>query len=142
MIKEIDITDISGLDEAAGVFAEAIGNRRVVAFDAPMGSGKTTFISALCRKLGVETDDISSPTFAIINEYISDRTGEHIYHFDCYRLESMAEAMDMGMEDYLYSGALCLIEWPEVIEEMLPADAVRAEIVITEEGKRVVRVRY
>ncbi|MDE6295531.1 MAG: tRNA (adenosine(37)-N6)-threonylcarbamoyltransferase complex ATPase subunit type 1 TsaE [Muribaculaceae bacterium] len=93
----------------------------VVTFDAPMGAGKTTLIAAICRKLGVETDDISSPTFSIINEYRADATGRQIYHFDCYRLDDINEALDMGVEEYFDSGALCLIEWPDIIAPLLPS---------------------
>ena len=88
-----------------------------------MGTGKTTFIKALCEELGVE-DVINSPTFAIINEYRSETTGELIYHFDFYRINKLSEAEDIGTEDYFYSGALCFIEWPELIEDVLPGDAV------------------
>ena len=97
-----------------------------------MGDGKTTFINALCKELGVESDATGSPSFAIINEYRSDTTAELIYHFDCYRLEKEEEADDIGAEDYFDSGALCLIEWPERIEGLLPDDTVRVDIVVNE----------
>ena len=102
------------------------------------GSGKTTFIKAVCEELGV-TDVINSPTFAIVNEYRSDETGELIYHFDFYRIKKLEEVYDMGYEDYFYSGALCFIEWPELIEELLPGDAVSVTIEETEDGNRLVR---
>lgn len=92
-----------------------------------MGAGKTTFVKALCEELGV-TDVISSPTFAIVNEYRSDETGELIYHFDFYRIKKLSEVYDMGYEDYFYSGALCFIEWPELVEELLPGDAVKLRL--------------
>ena len=120
---EIDIPSLEALPEVARKFIEDIGENRVFVFSAPMGGGKTTFISEVCRQLGV-TDDTSSPTFAIINEYRSADSGDIIYHFDCYRIENPEEAMDMGIEDYLYSGNLCLIEWPDRIEQFLPDDTV------------------
>ena len=103
-----------------------------------LGAGKTTFIKAVCEELGVE-DVITSPTFAIVNEYRAEETGELIYHFDFYRIKKLEEVYDMGYEDYFYSGALCFIEWPELIEELLPTDAVRVRIEETEGGKRIVK---
>ncbi|MDE6428673.1 MAG: tRNA (adenosine(37)-N6)-threonylcarbamoyltransferase complex ATPase subunit type 1 TsaE, partial [Muribaculaceae bacterium] len=100
----------------------------------PMGGGKTTFISEVCRQLGV-TDDISSPTFAIVNEY-RGAEGRRICHFDCYRIEEDSEAEDMGIEDYFYSGALCLIEWPDVIDPILPTDVVEASLTVNPDGTR------
>ena len=100
-----------------------------------MGAGKTTFIKALCQELGV-TDNVSSPTFAIVNEYRSDETGELIYHFDFYRINSIAEAFDMGYEEYFYSGDLCLVEWPEKIEQLLPEDTMVVRIEIIDEHTR------
>lgn len=134
-MKEIEIKDIEALPGAAREFLRELGERRVVAFDAPMGAGKTTFISAVCRELGVE-DDISSPTFSIVNEY-EGNDGELIYHFDCYRIDEEAEALDMGVEDYLSSGCLCLIEWPEIIERFLPDDTVRVSIAERSDGSRI-----
>ena len=109
-----------------------MGDYTVYAFYGAMGAGKTTFINALCKELGVESDATGSPSFAIINEYRSDTTAELIYHFDCYRLEKEEEAEDIGAEDYFDSGALCLIEWPERIEGLLPDDTVRVDIVVNE----------
>lgn len=137
-MKEIEIKDIEALPGAAREFLRELGERRVVAFDAPMGAGKTTFISAVCRELGVE-DDISSPTFSIVNEY-EGNDGELIYHFDCYRIDEEAEALDMGVEDYLSSGCLCLIEWPEIIERFLPDDTVRVSIAERSDGSRILTV--
>ena len=109
------------------------------AFYGKMGAGKTTFIKAICEELGV-TDVINSPTFAIVNEYRSDETVELIYHFYFYRIKKLDEVYDMGYEDYFYSGALCFIEWPELIEEVLPGDAVKVTIEEVEDGTRAVRL--
>lgn len=139
---EIHIKDLEALPAAAREFLKAVGSRRVFAFDAGMGAGKTTFISALCRALGV-TDDVSSPTFAIVNEYRATPTEtgfpdlpRRINHFDCYRIDDPAEALDFGIEDYLYSGDLCLIEWPDRIESFLPDDTVRVVIRVNPDGSR------
>jgi len=108
--------------------------RRVFAFDAPMGAGKTTFIKQLCEELETE-DVVNSPTFAIVNVYDTQKEGE-VYHFDCYRLKDIREAQDFGAEEYLYSGNLCLIEWPELIESLLPADTVWVRIKVLDNGDR------
>jgi len=131
---EIRITDIEHIREAAREFIEHIGDRRVFAFYGKMGAGKTTFVKAICEELGVE-DVITSPTFAIINEYTT--SSNSIYHFDFYRIKKLEEVYDMGYEDYFYSGALCFIEWPELIEEILPDDAVRVSIAEQEDGSRI-----
>lgn len=135
---EITIDSIDNIREAARQFVGNMGDASVFAFYGSMGAGKTTFIKAVCEELGVE-DVITSPTFAIVNEYRSEETGELIYHFDFYRIKKLEEVYDMGYEDYFYSGALCFIEWPELIEELLPADAVRVWIEETEGGKRRVK---
>ncbi len=127
---EIKIASLEQLPEAARQFMAQMGDYTVYAFYGEMGAGKTTFINALCKELGVETDITSSPSFAIINEYRSDTTAELIYHFDCYRLENEAEAQDIGAEDYFDCGALCFIEWPECIEGLLPDDTVRVDIIV------------
>ena len=101
-----------------------------------MGAGKTTFISALCAALGVDPEEANSPSFAIANEYRSETTAELIYHFDLYRLESLEEVMDIGFEDYLDSGALCLIEWPEKVADILPDDTVRVNIRVNDDNSR------
>ena len=132
----IKIQDIEHIREAAREFIEHIGDRRVFAFYGKMGAGKTTFVKAICEELGVE-DVITSPTFAIINEYTSAKDGT-IFHFDFYRIKKLEEVYDMGYEDYFYSGALCFIEWPELIEEILPDDAVRVSIAEQEDGSRIV----
>ncbi|MBR1688097.1 MAG: tRNA (adenosine(37)-N6)-threonylcarbamoyltransferase complex ATPase subunit type 1 TsaE, partial [Prevotella sp.] len=123
---EIRIDRIENIREAARQFISHIGQHTVFAFYGKMGAGKTTFIKAVCEELGVE-DVITSPTFAIVNEY-TDASASPVYHFDFYRIKRLEEVYDMGFEDYFYSGSLCLIEWPELIEEVLPEDAVRVSI--------------
>ena len=137
---EFNIVTLEQLDDAARKFMAEMGDYTVFAFYGEMGAGKTTFINALCRQLGVETDITTSPSFAIINEYRSDTTAELIYHFDCYRLENEAEAQDIGAEDYFDCGALCLIEWPERIEGLLPDDTVRVDITVNDDDSRVVKM--
>jgi len=150
----IEIKDIDHIREAAREFIAHIGDHRVFAFYGKMGAGKTTFVKAICEELGVD-DVITSPTFAIINEYMipSDSPcsggdkesslnkvefGGSIFHFDFYRIKKLEEVYDMGYEDYFYSGALCFIEWPELIEEILPDDAVRVSIAEQDDGSRIV----
>ncbi len=135
---ELRIDNIDSIREAARQFVAATGENTVFAFYGKMGAGKTTFIKAVCEELGVE-DVITSPTFAIVNEYRSDTTGELIYHFDFYRIKKIEEVYDMGYEDYFYSGALCFIEWPELIEELLPEEAVKVTIEENSDGSRIVR---
>lgn len=135
---EIKINNINSIGEAARDFIKEIGDRRVFAFYGKMGAGKTTFIKAVCEELGVE-DVITSPTFAIVNEY-GLPTGESLFHFDFYRIKKLEEVYDMGYEDYFYSGALCFIEWPELIEEVLPDDAVRVTITEAADGSRTVSI--
>ncbi|MFR9165974.1 MAG: tRNA (adenosine(37)-N6)-threonylcarbamoyltransferase complex ATPase subunit type 1 TsaE [Dysgonomonas sp.] len=119
----ITIESLDKIDEAAAQFVSQMGNNTVFAFYGEMGAGKTTFIKAICERLGVE-DVINSPTFAIVNEYRSD-SGELIYHFDFYRINKLEEVFDFGYEDYFYSGSICFIEWPEKIETLLPHDTVK-----------------
>ncbi|MBP3471162.1 MAG: tRNA (adenosine(37)-N6)-threonylcarbamoyltransferase complex ATPase subunit type 1 TsaE [Paraprevotella sp.] len=133
---ELKIASTEHLHEAAREFINNMGEGTVFAFYGRMGAGKTTFIKAICECLGVE-DVINSPTFAIVNEYRS-ATGELIYHFDFYRIKKLEEVYDMGYEDYFYSGALCFIEWPELVEELLPEDAVKVRIEEDEAGGRLV----
>ena len=136
---EIKINSLDNIREAAKQFIAAMEDNTVFAFYGKMGAGKTTFIKAICEELGV-TDVINSPSFAIVNEYRSDETGELIYHFDFYRIKKLDEVYDMGYEDYFYSGALCFIEWPELVEEELPGDAVKVTIEEVEDGTRSVRM--
>jgi tRNA threonylcarbamoyladenosine biosynthesis protein TsaE len=133
---EINIPNLAALPEAAKAFIAAMDQSTVFAFRGEMGAGKTTFIKAICEALGVE-DTINSPTFAIVNEYRS-ATAELIYHFDCYRIKQIEEALDFGFEDYMDSGALCFIEWPENVEELLPGDTINVFIRVQENGSRVV----
>ena len=135
---EIKITSLNDIDNAAKAFVEAMDQNTVFAFYGKMGAGKTTFIKAVCEALGV-TDVVNSPTFSIVNEDRTDTTGELIYHFDFYRIKKIDEVYDMGYEDYFYSGAVCFIEWPELIEELLPGDALKVEIAEQEDGSRIVK---
>lgn len=134
---EISIPSLDKIADAAQEFVAQMGNRRVFAFHGGMGAGKTTFIKAICQHLGVK-DAVTSPTFAIVNEYGSD-IGP-IYHFDFYRIKNLDEVMDLGFEDYAYSGNLCLMEWPELIEELLPEDTTNVHIAETENGMRIVSI--
>lgn len=154
---EIRIENTGGLAAAAQQFVEAMGERKVFAFHGKMGAGKTTFIKAICEALGVE-DVVTSPTFAIVNEYmtphlpIGGATGdvresrelplkgvrESIYHFDFYRIKNLREAYDIGCEEYFYSGSPCFIEWPEMVEELLPENTVKVDIKVQEDGSRIV----
>ena len=135
----ITIPNLEGIHESAREFIAQMGDHTIFAFYGKMGSGKTTFIKALCEELGVD-DVITSPTFAIVNEYRSASTAELIYHFDFYRIKQIEEVYDMGYEDYFYSGSLCFIEWPELIEELLPDDAVRVNITENADGSRLLSV--
>ena len=129
---------LENIDKAASEFLKELGDRKIVAFYGSMGAGKTTFIKAICDVLGV-TDTVNSPTFAIVNEYLA-ANGESVYNFDFFRIKKIEEAYDFGYEDYFYSGNLCLIEWPELIEELLPEDTVRVKIEEVEGGERELTV--
>ena len=133
----ITIKDLDHIQEAAREFIGQMGDDTVFAFYGKMGAGKTTFIKALCKLLGVE-DEVNSPTFAIINEYRSQTTAELIYHFDFYRIKKLEEVYDLGYEDYFYSGALCFIEWPALVEELLPLDAKKVTITENSDGSRTI----
>ncbi|MBP5483473.1 MAG: tRNA (adenosine(37)-N6)-threonylcarbamoyltransferase complex ATPase subunit type 1 TsaE [Bacteroidales bacterium] len=135
MIHNIQIASLEDLDRAAREFLTAIGDNTLIAFYAPMGAGKTTFTTAVCKALGVEEDAISSPTFAIVNEY-RGRGGRPIFHFDFYRMERPEEALDIGLYDYLDSGELCLMEWPENIEGLLPEETLKVNISVNADGSR------
>lgn len=132
---EIKIQNIDTIRESAREFIQNIGEQKVFAFYGKMGAGKTTFVKAICEELGVQ-DVITSPTFAIVNEY--EAHDQSIFHFDFYRIKRLEEVYDMGYEDYFYSGALCFIEWPELIEDLLPEDAVKVTITENTDGTRTV----
>ena len=137
MENAIIIRDLADLDRAADEFLGRTGNYRIIAFFAPMGAGKTTFTTALCRRLGVQ-DPVCSPTFTIVNEYVT-AAGEPIYHFDFYRINKISEALDIGFYDYVDSGCLCLMEWPENIEEILPEETLKVRISVNDDQSRTVR---
>ena len=134
---QIKIDSLDNIRAAAREFVKNMGEGNVYAFYGKMGAGKTTFIKAICEELGVD-DVITSPTFSIVNEYRSETTGELIYLFDFYRIKKLEEVYDMGYEDYFYSGALCFLEWPELIEELLPGDAVKVTITQNDDDSRTV----
>lgn len=135
MTHEITIRDLTAIDEAARTFLKETEGRVLIAFYAPMGAGKTTFTTAVCRALGVSADAVSSPTFSIVNEY---RAGDEssIFHFDFYRISKISEALDIGFYDYIDSGSLCLMEWPENIEEILPEETLKVCIAVSPDGSR------
>lgn len=137
MNNKITINGLEDIKTTAQEFVEHIGDNKVFAFYGKMGAGKTTFIKAVCECLGVE-DTVTSPTFAIVNEYQSTKVDYPIFHFDFYRIKKLEEVYDMGYEDYFYGGGVCFIEWPELIEELLPEDAVKVEIKENEDGTRTV----
>lgn len=128
------INSLDKINDTAKEFVSIMGEHKVFVFYGSMGAGKTTFITALCKELGV-TDVISSPTFAIVNEY-ETVSGNSIYHFDFYRINKVEEAFDFGYEDYFYSGNLCFIEWPEKVAELIPDNAVKVFITEKEDGSR------
>ncbi len=132
---EIVINNIKDINKAAQTFIDYMPEGNVIAFYGNMGAGKTTFIKALCEELGVE-DEVTSPTFAIVNEYTCTNAPSKIYHFDFYRIKKLEEVYDMGYEDYFYSDSLCLIEWPELIEELLPDDVTKVHIIEQPDGSR------
>ncbi len=135
---ELKINSLEEIGAVAEQFVRlAMQEDTVFAFNGQMGAGKTTFIKALCEALGV-SETVTSPTFAIVNEYRSDETGELIYHFDFYRIKKLEEAYDMGCEDYFYSGAVCLIEWPELVEDLLPGNTVWVDIKVNDDETRTI----
>ncbi len=135
---QIIIENKSQIKQAAKQFVDLMGKDKVFAFHGSMGAGKTTLIKAICEELGVK-ESVTSPTFAIINEY-KDRDGASIYHFDFYRINKLEEAFDFGYEDYFYSGSLCFIEWPEIVESLLPDNCVKVTIEEKENGIRVIKL--
>lgn len=138
-MKSLKITSLDNIEEVAKEFINLMGDDTIFAFYGKMGAGKTTFIKALCKALGVE-EEVNSPTFAIVNEYRSESTAELIYHFDFYRIKKVEEVYDLGYEDYFYSGALCFIEWPELIEELLPEDTKKISIEENNDGERIITI--
>ena len=140
MTTTLTIPSLDAIDSVARQFVDLMDDYTVFAFNGEMGAGKTTFINALSRVLGVDEDPTSSPSFAIINEYRSSTTAELIYQFDLYRLENLEEAFDIGVEDYLDSGAICFLEWPERIADILPDDTVRVDIAEQPDGSRLLTV--
>lgn len=136
---DLKIESLDKINETAVEFIRAMGDNTVFAFVGGMGAGKTTFIKAICENLGVE-DVINSPTFSIVNEYRSE-SGELIYHFDFYRINKIEEVYDFGYEDYFYSGSLCFIEWPELIESILPKDTVTVHITVNDDGSRSMKIQ-
>lgn len=136
-MKDIVIKGLGNIDEAAREFLAEIGDNKVIALYGSMGAGKTTFVAALCRVLGVE-DVVNSPTFTIVNEY-QTQGGEPVFHFDFYRIKSLREVEDLGFEEYVYSDSLCLMEWPEMIEDILPEGTLKVSISEQGDGTRIVK---
>lgn len=137
MKHEIVIRGLDNIGQAAEQFLTETAGHAIIAFYAPMGAGKTTFTTALCHRLGVSEDAVSSPTFSIVNEYRTSG-GDSIYHFDFYRITRVEEAFDIGLYDYLDSGSLCLIEWPENIEQILPEETLKVTITVLPDESRVI----
>jgi tRNA threonylcarbamoyladenosine biosynthesis protein TsaE len=132
--KTIEIKGLKTLDKAAAQFLTEVNSFKNIAFYGPMGAGKTTFIRAICKQLGVE-DVVTSPSFALINEYM-DGEGNPVFHFDFYRLKSATEALDIGFEEYIESGCYCFMEWPAKIEELLPEDTLKVQIEVLDKNNR------
>lgn len=135
-----NVTSIKALTKAAKKLIEKFPDQRVFAFYGKMGAGKTTFIQAVCKELGTP-DNVTSPTFALINEYKTE-AGDSIFHFDFYRIKDLEEAYDLGYEDYFYSKDYCLIEWPEKIESLLPQNVVEVKIEVLENGSRLISAKF
>lgn len=134
----IKIEELHEYEKAAQTFITLMGDKKIFAFYGKMGVGKTTFVKSLCKAMGV-SDTVNSPTFAIVNEY-ADKDGEPIYHFDFYRIKSVAELYNLGYEDYFYSNAVCFIEWPQLAEEILPEDTVKVTIEENDDGTREITI--
>jgi tRNA threonylcarbamoyladenosine biosynthesis protein TsaE len=139
-MKYLNVPNLDAIDSAAKEFISLIGSARIIAISGDMGAGKTTFIQALCRVLGV-TQIVNSPTFALINEYFTFE-GESVYHFDLYRIENPEELFDIGYEDYFFSGAYCFIEWPEKASALIPEEALQIEIKVIENETRQIIIEY
>jgi tRNA threonylcarbamoyladenosine biosynthesis protein TsaE len=141
-MKELKVTcnTLAELPKAGSALIDFSDKHKVFAFYGKMGAGKTTFIKEICRELGV-TQNVTSPTFSLVNEYKSDK-GTPVYHFDFYRIKSEAEAMDIGCEEYFYSGHICLVEWPEKVLNLLPKDIVRILIEVAENEQRQITFSY
>ena len=139
-MKKIALYSLNELESAASQFIGIMGNHKVFAFYGEMGAGKTTFIKIVCQLLGVK-ENITSPSFSIVNEYIAENNSS-IYHFDCYRLKNIEEAFNIGAEEYFYSGNLCFIEWPEKIEELLPDTAVHIKISVDANEQRTIETDF
>jgi tRNA threonylcarbamoyladenosine biosynthesis protein TsaE len=138
-VKEFHVAGIEGLAEVSDYLMSLRDEADVVAFYGPMGAGKTTLIKDLCHRMGV-TDEVNSPTFAIVNEYVTEE-GDAVYHFDFYRIKKLEEAYDIGYENYFYSGSLCLIEWPELIEPLLPERYLRVDIQLgATDDERIIKI--
>lgn len=135
--QQILIRELDDLERAVSELLSRLDGRRILAFSGEIGAGKTTFIQTLCRRLGASAK-VTSPTFSLVNEYPLPGGGEEdvIYHLDLYRLENMQEALDIGIEEYLYSPAYCFIEWPEIIDELLPEDTLRIKLSILDDSTR------
>lgn len=139
--KEFHVYDVEGLAEVSDYLMSKREEADIIAFYGSMGAGKTTLIKDLCHRMGV-TDEVNSPTFAIVNEYVTEE-GEFVYHFDFYRIKKLEEAYDIGYENYFYSGNLCLIEWPEMIEPLLPERYIRVDIRLgATDDERIINVAY
>lgn len=136
----LEIPSLDKINQVAREFIRNMGDATVFAFYGNMGAGKTTFIKAICEELGI-SEGVNSPTFAIVNEYRSDTTGELVYHFDFYRINKIEEVYDLGYEDYFYSGALCFLEWSEKVEELLPPETVMVTIKEVENSARMVECK-
>ncbi len=134
------IFSLAQIDEAAGQILEKLAGRTIVTFDACMGAGKTTTISAICKQLGVTATAVSSPTFSIINEYEA-ADGKSVYHLDLYRIKTLEEATAAGVEDVLDSGDICLVEWPAIISPILPSNIMQVSLTVIKDGERLLEIK-
>lgn len=136
-MNSVEIHSVDDLPQVAKSVIASLQGRTVLAFHGEMGAGKTTFIKAFCAELGV-VDNVASPTFAIVNEYLTPKKNT-VYHFDLYRLETIDDLMNIGAEDYFYSGNLCLIEWPDIASSLLPANTIKINLTVGQEGTRIIQ---